>query len=222
MSVFEVRRRAVAVLQRFTAIAFGLLLVLQAGLVFPYSQPVATAQTPFTPAQDTGSGVCGSNFALVFDLSNSLSASDVQNLKAVTTAMVTSLSGAPYSVGVYTFGTAAPAFGHRNLPATSLADEAGVEAVLRAISEVRLPGGNHGGTNWEGGLEQVANDMASGIKYDTVYFITDGTPTFDNTGANRAGNSTEITEITRAEEQKNRIARLGGKVFPWVREATCM
>lgn len=214
MSVSEVRRRAVAALRRFTAIVFGLLLVLQAGLVFPHAQPAATAQTPFTPAQDTGSGVCGSNFALVFDLSNSLTNSDIQNLKAATTEMVNSLAGAPYSVGVYTFGTAAPAFGHRNLPATSLADDAGVEAVLRAISNVRLPGGNHGGTNWEGGLEQVANDMASGIKYDTVYFITDGTPTFDNTGANRAGNSTEITEITRAVEQSNRIARLGGKVIP--------
>lgn len=214
MSVSDVRRRAVAVLRRFTAIVLGLLLVLQAGLVFPHSQPVATAQTPFTPAQDTGSGVCGSNFALVFDLSNSLSESDVQNLKAATTEMVTSLSGAPYSVGVYTFGTAAPAFGHRNLPATSLADEEGTEAVLRAISNVQLPGGNHGGTNWEGGLEQVANDMASGIKYDTVYFITDGTPTFDNTGANRAGNSTEITEITKAVQQSNEIARLGGKVIP--------
>ncbi|MFZ2599145.1 DUF5979 domain-containing protein [Corynebacterium casei] len=214
MSVSEVRRRAVAVLRRFTAIVFGLLLVLQAGLVFPHSQPVATAQTPFTPAQDTGSGVCGSNFALVFDLSNSLSASDVQNLKEATTEMVTSLAGAPYSVGVYTFGTAAPASGHHNLPATSLADEEGTEAVLRAIGDVRLPGGNHGGTNWDRGLEQVANDMASGIKYDTVYFITDGTPTYDRNGANRAGNSTEITEITEAVEQSNRIARLGGKVIP--------
>lgn len=214
MSVFEVRRRAVAVLRRFIAIVLGLLLVLQVGLVLPQLQPAATAQSPLTPTQNTGSGVCGSNFALVFDLSNSLSASDVENLKEATRAMVTSLAGAPYSVGVYTFGTAAPAFGQRNLPATSLADDAGVEAVLRAISNVRLPGDSHGGTNWEGGLEQVANDMASGIEYDTVYFITDGAPTFDNTGANRAGNSTEITEITRAVEQSNRIERLGGKVIP--------
>ncbi|MFW9162162.1 DUF5979 domain-containing protein [Corynebacterium striatum] len=214
MSVFEVRRRAVAVLRRFIAIVLGLLLVSQVGLVIPQSQPAATAQSPFTPTQNTGSGVCGSNFALVFDLSNSLSASDVENLKDATREMVTSLAGAPYSVGVYTFGSAAPAFGHRNLPATSLADEAGVEAVLQAISDVRLPGGNHGGTNWEGGLEQVANDMASGIKYDTVYFITDGIPTFDNTGANRAGNSTENSEITRGVEQSNRIERLGGKVIP--------
>lgn len=214
MSVSVVRRRGVSVLRRFTAIVLGLLLVLQAGLVFPNSQPVATAQTPPTPAQDTGSGVCGSNFALVFDLSNSLVASDIQNLKAATTEMVKSLAGAPYSVGVYTFGTAAPAFGHRNLAATSLADEAGVEAVLRAISDVRLPGGNNGGTNWEGGLEQVANDMASGIKYDTVYFITDGTPTFDNTGTNRAGNSTEITELTGAIDESDRIERLGGKIIP--------
>lgn len=75
-------------------------------------------------------------------------------------------------------------------------------------------GANTGGTSWAAGLQAVANDMAT-HKYQVVYFITDGQPTFGLDGqSNRAGNSTERSEIDQALQQKARIEQRGGAVIP--------
>ena len=86
MSVSEVRRRAVAVLRRFTAIVFGLLLVLQAGLVFfPIRSQWPPPKRP-SPPPKTRAVVCAAPTLRWSSTSPTpCSASDVQNLKEATT-----------------------------------------------------------------------------------------------------------------------------------------
>lgn len=73
---------------------------------------------------------------------------------------------------------------------------------------------SNGGTNWEGGLEAIADDIDRGIKYDAVYFITDGQPTWDNNGRNRTGTTTEVMELENAVTQAERISDEGAKLIP--------
>lgn len=184
-------------------------------LAVPYKPPAAEAQGA-TPPQPSF-GQCGGSVALVLDLSNSLSGSDVNNLKQAANTLIDTLAGAPYTMGLYSFATSSPAFDLRNLPATSLQDPAGQQQLRGAVNALyNRPDSNdpRGGTNWQGGLRQVANDMANGVKYDVVYFITDGVPTFDDDGAHRGGGSTELREINNAIAQKDRIQNLGGRVIP--------
>lgn len=174
---------------------------------------------PKAEAQTSVAGECGATVAFVVDLSNSLSNADVSNLKRALASMINSLAGAPYNIGVYTFASKAPAAGlqNTNLNAVSLQDQAAVQQLLDKVGALELPGNvsaREGGTNWEGGLERVAEDIELGTKYDIVYFITDGKPTFDNYGINYKGNSTEQKELDNAIDQKKRIEKLGGKIIP--------
>lgn len=210
-------------------------------LVFPQAdasaqtaEPKAAATQMQAATQLSDSGVCGTSLAIVVDLSNSLSASDVTNLRTSLRQLVNNLAGAPYSIGIYTFGTNAPAFNLSNLPATSVADQAGRTKLNNAINALyNHPNSNDagGGTNWEGGLQRVRQDMQAGIKYNTVYFISDGQPTFDNSGnnqgyditvsgdsysrkTNQGGASTQRPEIDKAVTEKDLIASMGAKVIP--------
>ncbi|QTH59598.1 VWA domain-containing protein [Corynebacterium hindlerae] len=174
---------------------------------------------PKAEAQTSVAGECGATVAFVVDLSNSLSNADVSNLKRALASMINSLAGAPYNIGVYTFASKAPAAGlqNTNMNAVSLQDQAAVQQLLNKVGALELPGNvsaREGGTNWEGGLERVAEDIELGTKYDIVYFITDGKPTFDNSGINYKGNSTEQKELDNAIDQKKRIEKLGGKIIP--------
>lgn len=211
---------------RLTRVLATMVAVLMAAtlLVFPpaeasaqVAEPQAAPSQMAAASQLPSSGVCGTSLAIVVDLSNSLSSSDVQNLKTSLRTLVNNLAGAPYNIGLYSFGTNAPAFNLSNLPATSVADQTGRNKLNNAINALyNLPNSNNaeGGTNWEGGLQRVRQDMQAGTKYDTVYFISDGQPTFDNNGSNKAGNTTERTEIDKPVDEKNRIAQLGAKVIP--------
>lgn len=181
--------------------------------------PQAQAQTN-PPAQT--SGVCGSSVAFVVDLSNSLTANDLTQLKNTLSGLVRSLQGAPYDIALYTFGSHSPFRGTTppgplvNIPARSLQTEAGFNEIIRAINAmyINTQGQDTGGTSWAAGLQAVANDMAQ-HNYEIVYFITDGQPTFDIRGnANRAGNSTEQIEIDEALAQKARIEQAGGRIIP--------
>ncbi|MFV8381563.1 DUF5979 domain-containing protein [Corynebacterium hindlerae] len=171
---------------------------------------------PKAEAQTSSVGECGATVAFVVDLSNSLSNKDVSNLKKALTSMIAPLSGAPYNIGIYTFASKAPAAGveNTNMSAVSLQDKDAVGKLLDKVKALKLPGGSEGATNWEGGLQRVAEDMELGTKYDIVYFITDGKPTFDRDGRNYAGNTTEKKELDNAIDQKKRIEDLGGKIIP--------
>lgn len=114
---------------------------------------------------------CGLSIALVFDLSNSLTVSDVTNSKKAGVAFIDALEGTPSSVGIYSFATFAPAGSNTNLPATSVATDDGADVVRAHINGLSRPDNAQGGTNWDAGLGQVAGG------YDMVVFITDGKPT---------------------------------------------
>ncbi|MEL6051398.1 SpaA fimbrial minor subunit SpaC [Corynebacterium rouxii] len=164
---------------------------------------------------------CGGSVAISFDLSNSLSASDVEKSKQAALALVKSLKGSPYRFGIYTFASHSPAAGNKNFTPVSLANEDGYNEVVAAINDIQMPairenivGSPNGGTNWEGGLQAIANDIDRGVKYDSVYFITDGEPTWDNTGRNWQGNTTEVVELDKAIEQVKRISDKGAKLIP--------
>lgn len=176
--------------------------------------PLPTADAQANPP---ATAQCGSSVAFVIDLSNSLSSSDVSELKVSLRNIVENLQGAPYNIGLYTFGTNSPFPNLTNVSSTSLRTEAGVDKLFAAIDALYNfadTGNAAGGTNWEGGLEAVANDMATGTHYDVVYFITDGQPTFNNNGNNGHGAAAQQVEIDDAVTQANRIDALGGRIIP--------
>lgn len=206
---------------------FAALLVTVTLLTVPQqwsSLPEAQAQ-----GGQNDSGRCGSSVAFVVDLSNSLSTSDVNSVKNTLNTVVDSLAGAPYNIGIYTFGTNSPYQAQlwqlprlNNVSAQDMRTAAGQQMVSDAIDSMyNVPNPSNGsysagggGTNWQGGLQAVANDMETGANYDVVYFITDGQPTFDNAGANHQGNTTEMKELNNAIVQSNRIEQYGGRVIP--------
>ncbi|CAB0615762.1 hypothetical protein AY488_07435 [Corynebacterium belfantii] len=164
---------------------------------------------------------CGGSVAISFDLSNSLSASDVEKSKQAALDLVKSLKGSPYRFGIYTFASHSPAAGNKNFTPVSLANDDGYNKVVAAINDIQMPairenkkGSPNGGTNWEGGLEAIANDIDRGIKYDAVYFITDGQPTWDNNGRNWRGDTTEVVELENAVTQAKLISDKGAKLIP--------
>lgn len=203
--------------RRMLAVA-AVLAIAVAALTFPLSsEPTAQAQpAPSQPQPDLDLNKCGASVAFVVDLSNSLSPADLENQKKTLREMVKSLEGAPYTFSLYTFASAAPAYGdgNKNLKAISLRDPAQVKQLEDRINTLHLPGEAHGGTNWEAGLKQVADDIEAGTKYHTVYFITDGQPTWNNNGRNYLGNTTEATEVSAAVAQKDRFAKFNTELIP--------
>ncbi|OHR24109.1 LPXTG cell wall anchor domain-containing protein [Corynebacterium sp. HMSC034A01] len=130
---------------------------------------------------------CGLKIAIVADQSRSLQNADVDGFEASRNAaneMVKALVGAPGTkVGIYNFASRAGAKG-----TTKQAVDVSVNGVVNpqitnAINEWTTSNAGNA-TNWEAGLKQVQNQG-----YDIVYFITDGMPTYDDTGWQNMGGS---------------------------------
>lgn len=197
----------------------AILAMVMSVVLVPFQE--ATAQT--TGERDKFFGTCGGSVAISFDLSNSLKASDVDASREAARKLVESLKGAPYRFGIYTFASQSPARGNENneIVAESLVTTEGYNKVLNAINSIQMPGileknsgSPNGGTNWEAGLKSIADDIDLGAKYDTVYFITDGQPTWNNQGRNWSGSTTETTELYSAVAQAKRITKSGAKLVP--------
>ena len=115
--------------------------------------------------------VCGLNIALLFDLSNSINSTELQQMKTAATGptgFVTLLGGTPSSIGVYSFGSDAPSGSNTNLASTSVFDQTGLNTVTTKINGLT---GSGGATNWDKGLRQIPSG------YDLVLVLTDGDPT---------------------------------------------
>jgi hypothetical protein len=145
--------------------------------------------------------ICGLRYALVFDLSTSVSTpvNNLPALKAAGTDFVDSLTGTPSSVAVYTFGTTAPADGsaaNATLEPTSVSTAGGAATVNSKIGGLTVPA--RAATNWDAGLWQVsAEDLDDA--YNVVIVLTDGNP-------NRYGQSGAGTNInTRFIDVENGI-----------------
>ena len=155
---------------------------------------------------------CGLKVAIVADQSTSLKYADVNGFKAsreAASAMVDALAGTPTEVGIYHFARTADT----DTNAVSVQDQQGVQKVKNAIDKWVEPNGQ-GSTNWEAGLKAVQNQ-----NYDVVYFITDGMPTWDDTGWQRAGESNtgayvQETSLNQAIIAANKLKSDGTRIVP--------
>ena len=124
---------------------------------------------------------CGINIGLVMDLSNSISDTELGEMKTSAKAFVTALQGTPSKVGGYTFATNAPASGNGNLALTDVSSVGGADAAHDWINLRTKPGGGDGGTNWDAGLRQVV-----GRRGTTTSWSSSPTATRPSTATPRA------------------------------------
>ena len=110
---------------------------------------------------------CGLKVALLFDLS--ATTAGLHDLKAAGRSLVTALTGTPSSVGVYTFGTTAPATvaGDGNLGPTPVSTAGGAATVDAKISG--LSGTPGDSAAWDQGLWQIASDPT---RYNLALVLT--------------------------------------------------
>ncbi|MCZ7530336.1 MAG: prealbumin-like fold domain-containing protein [Acidimicrobiia bacterium] len=84
---------------------------------------------------------CGIKIALVMDLSNSISDTELTEMKTSASAFVDALEGTPSSVAGFTFATDAPASGNANLGLTSVATTGGANTARTWVNNRAKPGG---------------------------------------------------------------------------------
>ncbi|WP_396668857.1 VWA domain-containing protein [Microbacterium sp. R86528] len=157
---------------------------------------------------------CGIRVGLLIDLSNSISSDELLELKTAANGFVDALEGTPSTLALWTFATSAPALGADNgaLGLTSVATGAGATTVRNKIDGLTRPGGENGGTNWDQGLWQVAEDAANQV--DVLLMLTDGTPTFYGPSADGPGDYSRFREVESAVFSSNAVKDLGTRVIP--------
>ncbi len=131
---------------------------------------------------------CGLRVALVLDVSGSVG-SDLPNLKAAAKTFTNSLVGTPSELALFTFSSTAPAntTNNKNRPLTPVSTQDGADQVNGWIDGLT----SGGGTNWDRGFFQVAQDPAT---FDVAVVITDGNPTFYG-NQEGPGNFTRFHEV---------------------------
>jgi hypothetical protein len=120
---------------------------------------------------------CTVDFAISLDLSNSVTAGQLQQAREELAQLANELEGYPVRFAVSNFASTAPATNRAAnipLPLTSVADSAGVEAIVSYVNGLERPVQAQGGTNWDRGLMAVADSAEA---YDALFFLTDGNPT---------------------------------------------
>ncbi|MBC3178326.1 LPXTG cell wall anchor domain-containing protein [Corynebacterium lujinxingii] len=165
---------------------------------------------------------CGLKVAIVADQSRSLNYGDENGFKSTrdaTTAMVEALRSAPGTeVGLYTFGRTATSSTGGPVP---LEVNGQVNPTITNAIDGWTTAKNGDATNWEAALNAVM-----GQRYDVVYFITDGMPTFDEDGwQNRggtpagapydyAGAFVQERSLNRAILAANKLKEAGTRIVP--------
>ncbi|WP_082312945.1 SpaA isopeptide-forming pilin-related protein [Corynebacterium lactis] len=173
---------------------------------------------------------CGQNIAIVMDASNSVIVKKgVDAMSEAAANIVKSLTGTATSIGVYNFGSYGTRFKEAMVSSTSIQDQRGASKVLAAIrkynSNMKLPGSytsvGQGATNWEGALKNIEdfNKQNPTSKYDVVYFLTDGYPTFSDTtprgGADDASaGMVHVSDVRYAKEAADRVKQQGTRIQP--------
>ena len=153
--------------------------------------------------------VCGLNVGLVMDLSGSIDSGEFTQMKTAANDFVTSLTGTPSKVAVYSFATDAPASGNTNLAATSVASASGgnsAQTVKDKINGLSKPSNPNYYTNWDAAFRSV------GSGHDLVLILTDGNPTVDGTGSVDTSNiSTNFLRIEAGIASANQVKTLTGE-----------
>ncbi|WJM15458.1 DUF7507 domain-containing protein [Microbacterium arborescens] len=157
---------------------------------------------------------CQMNIAISVDLSNSVTDTQLAQTRSELAGLAQSLEGYPLQLAVHNFASNAPATsGPSNspLPLTSLADEAGVDAVGAYVNGIQRPASAQGGTNWDRGFAAVA---ASPETYDALIFLTDGNPTQYGSPARGPGNSTDRAVMDASVRSANELKATGTRIVP--------
>ena len=116
---------------------------------------------------------CGLSVAMIFDVSSSISSSEMTLMKNAARTFVTDLTGTPSQIAMFSFGTVAPAAGApANLPLTQVATGNG--PVMGYINGLPATPSSSNRTNWDAGLFQVAQSTSN---FDIALMLTDGNPT---------------------------------------------
>ncbi|PYF99680.1 conserved repeat domain-containing protein [Georgenia satyanarayanai] len=151
----------------------------------------------------------GIDVALVLDLSGSVAeAGAVGDLKASAIAFAEALEGTGSRLSLFTFAQNAPrssSAAGRNYPELMPVD--GNLATIRSrISSYTASGG----TNWDRGIHQVAQD---GQSFDLAIVITDGMATYSGSPAAGPGNVTRLVETEQAIFSANALKARGTRVL---------
>ncbi|RKE64969.1 DUF11 domain-containing protein [Microbacterium sp. AG238] len=157
---------------------------------------------------------CQMNIAISVDLSNSVTDTQLAQTRSELAGLAQALEGYPLQLAVHNFASNAPATsGPSNspLPLTSLADEAGVDAVGAYVNGIQRPASAQGGTNWDRGVAAVA---ASPEAYDALIFLTDGNPTQYGSPARGPGNSTDRAVMDASVRSANELKATGTRIVP--------
>lgn len=175
---------------------------------------------------------CGQNIAIVMDASNSVIVENgIDAMANSALRIVNSLEGTGTSVGIYNFGSQAPRFTKAEVTSTPIYDEAGANNVRRAIesyrSNMKAPAAVNsvgaGSTNWEAALEQIRkyNEENPSNRYDAVYFVTDGFPTYSSAGEGLTGGAegpsagmVHVSDVTRARDVADQVKIQGSYIQP--------
>lgn len=133
----------------------------------------ASAKNPALPQR------CGVNVALVFDTSDSLlqHPQGPRASRAAGLSIINALEGTGSHMAIYNFASPARRVDNIHADKQSLNDENGVKKLRAALNGFTATYGRseHGGTNYQAGLQQVPHG-----EFEVVYFITDGLPTTNN------------------------------------------
>lgn len=173
---------------------------------------------------------CGQNIAIVLDASNSVIAKNGVDAEAnAARRIVEALSGTATSVGVYNFASQGTRFTDAKIASTPLADSEGKQRVLKAIENYRTnmkktetqKSSGQGSTNWEGALKEIEsyNSANQNNKYDVVYFVTDGFPTFSDSekpggGDDGSAGIVHVSDVTRARDAADTVKKQGTRIQP--------
>lgn len=133
----------------------------------------ASAKNPALPQR------CGVNVALVFDTSDSLlqHPQGPRASRAAGLSIINALEGTGSHMAIYNFASPARRVDNIHADKQSLNDENGVRKLRAALNgfTATYQRSEHGGTNYQAGLQQVPHG-----EFEVVYFITDGLPTTNN------------------------------------------
>lgn len=151
---------------------------------------------------------CGQNIAIVFDLSGSNERNGgIAGLKEAGNRVIDTLAGSAANISLYNYATysaAVPAA--QQIEPLNLSSEENIRTLKSKIANLRA--GSPGGTNWEGGLRQVYD---SGIRYDAVFFVTDGMVSTNNEQTAKDGDGywTHTKDMAAAIEAANLLKKQG-------------
>ena len=130
--------------------------------------------------------------------------------RAAAQQLVSTLSGTPTRLKIYSFAQSATANQSAFLELDTPADVATANSVINAVYA-----GTGGATNWDAGMK-----LAAGAAVDTVLFITNGNPTYrdsSSAGANDdAGGTVDLLDLTAGIAAANKVkteGKSGGPVL---------